>query len=307
MKIISCRSLAALLAVVLLGTTSLQAETPAAGKGETPAERGAHEVVARGPLRHVHPLGRLLRARRHLPRQADRRHRRMDHEPRQDSRGRVCRLRQAVQPREVRRRPVGQHRQGCGHEVHRHHRRSITTASPCSTPRPAPTTSTTPRPSIAIRWRNWPRPAASKASSWASIIRRPRTGTIRAATPPAATGTRPRTATWTKYIEEIAVPQVQEILSNYGDVPGRALVGHARQHDSQRRCGEAATRWLKQLQAGHHHEQPAGRRLPRRYGNARAVHPGHRLRGPRLGNLHDDERHLGLQVATTTTGSAPRR
>ena len=29
--------------------------------------------------------------------------------------------------------------------------------------------------------------------------------------------------------------------------------------------------------------------------------------GPRLGNLHDDERHLGLQDRTTTTGNRPRR
>ena len=54
-----------------------------------------------------------------------------------------------------------------------------------------------PRPLAATRWRNWRRPASSTASSWASITRRPRIGTIPAGRPPAATGTRPRTATWT--------------------------------------------------------------------------------------------------------------
>ena len=108
-----------------------------------------------------------------------------------------------------------------------------------------------------------------------------------------ATGTRPRTATWTSTSDEIAVPQVREILTNYGDVPAvlwwDTPVGmtHARTPRSLAGAAEAA--------AGHHHQQPPRRRLPGRHGNARAAHSRHRLSRPRLGNLHDDERHLGLQ------------
>ena len=92
-----------------------------------------------------------------------------------------------------------------------------------------------------------------------------------------------------KYLHDVAVPQVKELLSNYDidvlwfDSPywmnkkRRALPGPAR----------PAPR--------HRLEQPA---LPRHQGllrHARTVRPGHRSR-LRLGNLHDDQRHLGLQV-----------
>ena len=52
-----------------------------------------------------------------------------------------------------------------------------------------------------------------------------------------------------------------------------------------------------QAPAADHHQQPplGGPGFPRRHRNARAEHSRHRLPGPRLGNLHDDERHLGLQ------------
>ena len=89
--------------------------------GDQGPARRPHAVVARGPLRHVHPLGPVQRSRRHLPWQADRRHRRMDHEQRRNPRGRIRRLCQAIQPREVQRRRVGFHRQERRHEVHRHH------------------------------------------------------------------------------------------------------------------------------------------------------------------------------------------
>ena len=53
--------------------------------------------------------------------QADQRHWRVDHEPRQDSRRRIPRLRQGIQPGEIQRRRVGAPRQGGRHEIHRHH------------------------------------------------------------------------------------------------------------------------------------------------------------------------------------------
>ena len=48
-------------------------------------------------------------------------HRRVDHEPRADPGEGVRAAREAVQPREVRRRRVGEAREGRRHEVHRHH------------------------------------------------------------------------------------------------------------------------------------------------------------------------------------------
>ena len=53
--------LAAALAVVLFTNALPAAETRVkdAPAKETKAERCPHEVVARGPLRHVHPLGPL--------------------------------------------------------------------------------------------------------------------------------------------------------------------------------------------------------------------------------------------------------
>ena len=38
------------------------------------------------------------------------------------------------------------------------------------------------------------------------------------------------------YIDKIAVPQVSEILTNYGGLPGRALVGHARRDMNKERA-----------------------------------------------------------------------
>jgi hypothetical protein len=61
------------------------------------------------------------------------------------------------------------------------------------------------------------------------------------------------------YIDKIAVPQVREILSNYGEFP--------------------AVLWWD---------------TPHR--NARAENSGQRLPGPGLGNVHDAERHVGLQT-----------
>ena len=119
------------------------------------------------------------------------------------------RVRQAVQPREVRRRRVGEDRQGRRHEVHRDH---------LEAPRRLRHVPLQGQPLQHLRRHALQaRPAGrtgrglpeGRASSWASTIRRPRTGTIPAARPSAATGTRPRTASMDEYIDKIAVPQVQ--------------------------------------------------------------------------------------------------
>ena len=78
-------------------------------------------LVARLPLWHVHPLGRLFRPRRHLQWQTGSRHRRVDYASGQNPHGRIPPLRHGVQPDQVQRRRVGAHRKGCGHEIHRHH------------------------------------------------------------------------------------------------------------------------------------------------------------------------------------------
>ena len=106
-----------------------------------------------------------------------------------------------------------------------------------------------------------------------------------------------------EYIRKIAVPQVREILTNYG-ADRRALVGHAGRHE--REDGPRSCAALRKLQPGIITNNRLGGGFSGDTENARAVHPRHRLSRPRLGNLHDDERHLGLQERTTTTGKAPR-
>ena len=93
-----------------------------------------------------------------------------------------------------------------------------------------------------------------------------------------------------QYIDQIAVPQVREILTRYQpdvlwwDTP----------HLMTQRAREK-TRGTPAAEARHHPQQPSGRWFQGRHGNTRAAHPVHGFSRPRLGNLHDDERHLGLQ------------
>ena len=73
-----------------------------------------------------------------------------------------------------------------------------------------------------------------------------------------------------EYLDKVAVPQVKEILTNYGPVC-RALVGHAEQDDDPgtlRKLDE-----LAQAPARHHQEQPPRRRLQGRHRNAGADIP----------------------------------
>ena len=79
-----------------------------------------HEVVARGQVRHVHPLGLVRRARRRMGRPEELW--RMDHVQLQDSREGIRELGRAVQPREVRCQGVGADGQGRRDEIHRDHR-----------------------------------------------------------------------------------------------------------------------------------------------------------------------------------------
>ena len=107
------------------------------------------------------------------------------------------------------------------------------------------------------------------------------------------------------YIDHVAVPQVKEILSNYGQFPAVLWWDTRDQYERQPRA--ETLRHGGKTAPGHHHEQPSGRRLPGRHRNAGANHPRARLSRPRLGNLHDDQRHLGLQAGRQPISSPPRR
>ena len=94
---------------------------PAAAAGKPRSPRRPDAVVARGPLRHVHPLGALCAAGRRVEGPAHAGDRRVDHEqvPHPDRRIRAAR--RAVQPGEVRRRRLGPPGQAGGHALHGHH------------------------------------------------------------------------------------------------------------------------------------------------------------------------------------------
>ena len=209
---------------------SAQAPAPVAAPAEETkaAARRPHGVVARGAVRHVHPLGRLRRARRHLERQADRRHRRVDHEPRQDPRRRVRRRSPSSSTRSSSTPTqwvqlakdagmkyiviTSKHHDGFAHVRLQ--------GEPTGT-------SSTPRRSSATCSRSWPRPAGSTGIklgfyySQAQDWHHPGGAAVRR-----AAGTRPRRATWTSTSTNIAVPQVKEILTQLRP-DRRALVGHA--------------------------------------------------------------------------------
>ena len=76
------------------------------------------------------------------------------------------------------------------------------------------------------------------------------------------------------YIDKVAVPQVQEILTHYGEFP--AVLWWDTPTDMNK---ERAEKLLPaaQAQARHHPQQPPRRRLQGRHRDARAVHPRHRL------------------------------
>jgi len=95
------------------------------GRRADPREPGParrpHGLVARGPLRHVHPLGALRHPRRPVEGSEGPECRGVDPVQRQDPPGRLRAAPEAVPSREVRRPAVGGHRQARRHEVRRHH------------------------------------------------------------------------------------------------------------------------------------------------------------------------------------------
>ena len=94
-----------------------------------------------------------------------------------------------------------------------------------------------------------------------------------------------------EYIRKIAAPQVKEILSNYGKI---AVLWWDTPVDMTKARADMLLPLIK-LQPG----IIINNRLGGGYGGDLSTpeqdNPGDRHARPRLGNLHDDERHLGLQ------------
>ena len=94
-----------------------------------------------------------------------------------------------------------------------------------------------------------------------------------------------------KYVDELVIPQLRELLSNYGDVsilwldiPGGAIDSACQPH-SQCHTSTAAQ---------HRDKQSSRRRFPRRSGNAGTVHSLEGISRTRLGNLPNHQRYLGI-------------
>ena len=94
------------------------------------------------------------------------------------------------------------------------------------------------------------------------------------------------------YIDKVAVPQVKEILTHYGEFP--AVLWWDTPVDMNKERAEKLLPLLK-LKPGIIYNNRLGGGYQGRHRDPGAVHPRHRLPGPRLGDLHDHERHLGLQ------------
>ena len=127
----------------------------------------------------------------------------------------------------------------------------------------------TPRPTAKIRSKTSPPRAANTASSSVFIIRRRRTGTT-AVPPPAASGIQAQEHDMDDYIDKIAVPQVKEICSNYGEFP--AVIWWDTPRDMNYERAKKLYDAVKQLRPKHHPEQPAWRRLQGRHRDAGTVH-----------------------------------
>ena len=146
---------------------------------------------------------------------------------------------------------------------------------------------------------------ASRASGSASTTRRRRTGTT-AARPRAANGTRRRNTAWTITSTRSPCRRCASCSTNYGkDIPA-VLWWDTPIDMNKERADKIRQAVVQALQP----DLILNNRLGGGYkGDTETPEqyiPPQGYPGTRLGNVHDDERHLGLQDATTTTGSPPR-
>ena len=145
-------------------------------------------MVARSPLRHVHPLGRLLRPCRHLQRPS--------RSPASASGSctaakfpwpNTAQFAKQFNPVKYNADDWVRTRQGRRHEIHRHHLQTPRRLRHVRLEGLRLEHGARRRPSGAIRCRSSPPPARSTASGSASTTRRRRTGTIPAAPPSGGT------------------------------------------------------------------------------------------------------------------------
>jgi alpha-L-fucosidase len=96
------------------------------------------------------------------------------------------------------------------------------------------------------------------------------------------------------YIDKVAVPQVKEILSKYGEFPAVLWWDTPTDMNTERarKLYEAA----QALRPGIITNNRLGGRVPGGHRDARAVHSAPGVSQQGLGNMHDDERHVGLQA-----------
>ena len=262
--------------------------------GETPAAaRQPHGMVARGEVRHVHPLGCLRRARRNLQRQANRRHRRVDHAPREDPGGRLPGFAKDFNPvkydpdvwanlaKEAGMRYMvitSKHHDGFALFPSEASDWDIADATPWKKDLIGPLAEAARAEGLKFGL------YYSQAQDWTPPRRRQ--GRLQGRR---RLGRRPQGQLRHLHRQDRRAPGPR----NPHPLPARRpLVGHAAPDD---RGARRKTRRTPQTAPRHHPQQPPRRRLQGRHRNPRAAHPRHRISRPRLGDLHDHERHLGLQ------------
>ena len=94
------------------------------------------------------------------------------------------------------------------------------------------------------------------------------------------------------YIDKIAVPQVKELLTHYGEFPAVIWWDTAIDMNSNR---AAKLVELLKLKPGIIYNNRLGGGFKGDTETPEQIIPATGYSGPRLGNVHDDERHLGLQ------------
>ena len=152
--------------------------------------------------------------------------------------------------------------------------------------------------------RNWPTPASGTACDCASTTATPRIGTKADAVGnywdfPKEKGRKDPKEGFDNYMERKALPQVREILTQYGPI---GLIWYDTPIRITKEQSERFVALVNKLQPdclvnSRVGFQPGRLRLRRRQQDSRRDSPG------RLGDPRDDQRHVGLQEPMIATGS----
>ena len=281
-----------------------------------PARR-PHAVVARGPLRHVHPLGPLRRPGRRVEGQ-DRTTASGSANSAQIPVAEYDKFAAPVQPGQVRRRRSGSRMaKDAGHEVHRHHQQAPRRLLPVRLE-----AHRLRRHGHALQARHpegagrgVPQGRASRSAS----TTRSWTGTIpttcRAAAwendrPADGRRLRPLRRVHEGAAQGAGRPTTARSASSGSTASGRTPGPTSAARTSTTTSAASSPSIIVNNRVGKGRAGMAGldqgRGVGRRLRHARAGDPRHRPARRRLGNLHDDERHTGATTSTTRTGSRPR-